>query len=413
MMHTRRSFLASMAALPFAAQLQPIAVRRRPKAMILVWLDGGMSHIDVFDGKPEASVDVRGDMRWQRLPSGACISEHLPKLGTRLDRCALIRSLTHGEGNHDRASHYLLTGYRPSPVLVYPALGAAIAPLLGDDSPLPHYVAVPTAPAYGHSGFLPRGMGPFETGGDANAAGFRVPDLTPRADAAAIDALVDRLDGLDAPRSADERLHDQYSRRARTMAQDPAVRELFDLQREPAERRQRFGRHRLGQACLLAARLCGGGVPTVLVRDDGWDHHRGVLRALTYGFPGKLTQLDDALSALLDHLRDTGKQDDILVAVLSEFGRTPRLNPQAGRDHWPRAQSVLLSGAGIRGGAVVGSTDAKGEEPHSEACSPADLWATLLAARQLPLDQVLHTDTGRPVRLLPPDASPIAAALRS
>lgn len=406
---TRREFLSSMAALPFAARLSP-PVRRRPAAMILVWLDGGMSHLDVFDGKPEAPADVRGDMRWRRLPNGVCLSEHLPGLADRLDRCALIRSLTHGEGNHDRASHYLLTGYRPSPVLQHPSLGA-VAAELADAGALPPYVAVPTAPPYGGSGFLAQSRQPFATGGDPNAAGFRVPDLEPRADAGAQQQLVDELDRLGGPaRSADERAHDDARRRARAMAQDPAVRQLFSLQREPAERRQRYGRHRLGQACLLAARLVAGGVSTVLVRDDGWDHHQGVLAALTFGYPGKLTQLDQALSALLDDLRQL---DDVVVCVASEFGRTPRLNPLGGRDHWPRAQSVLLAGAGIRAGCVFGSTDARGDEPRSEPCSPADLWATLLAARRLPLDSVLHTGSGRPVRLLPPDAAPIAAVLRN
>lgn len=422
MNHTRRHFLSSLAILPWAGPFacrdragQPFPCRRRARALIVVWLDGGLSHLDAFDGKPEAAANVRGDGRWQRIEGeqDVWLSDHLPELGKRLGRTALIRSLTHGEGNHDRGAHLMLTGHRPSPVLVHPALGAALAVAAGSDDPLPAYVAIPTVPAYGGAGFLPATRGPFPTGGDPAKPGFRIADLAARADAAAIDALVDQLDRLDGrPRSPAEGERDRFARAARAMANDPQLRELFALDREAPKWRERFGRHRLGQSCLLAARLCRGGVPTVLVRDDGWDHHRDVRRELTYGFPGKLTQLDEALRGLLDLLREQQLEDDILVAVLSEFGRTPRLNPEGGRDHWPRAMSALLFGGGIRPGAVVGSTDARGEEPSSDACSPEDLCATLLAARGIDLDTQLATGTGRPIRLLAEGAAPIAAVLR-
>ncbi len=411
----RRAFLRGLLAAPAVMALPPWAVplppRRSARALIVVWLDGGLSHLDTFDGKPEAPPDVRGDMPLKRVGE-VVLSQHLPKLAERIQRCALIRSLSHGEGNHDRGSHLLLTGHRPSPVLVQPSLGAVLA--LGQDpaAPLPAYVAIPDAPEYGGHGFLPRALGPFTTGGDPGRADFAVRDLTPGRDRAEVDALVDALDGIDgAPRSADEAVRDALRRKAVLMSRDPQVRAAFDLGAEPPAERQRFGRHRLGQACLLALRLCQQGVGTVLVRDVGWDHHQGILRALTYGFPPKLTQLDDALAGLLDAIGRRGLQEQVTVCLMSEFGRTPRLNPLGGRDHWPRSQCALLFGAGVRPGAVVGATDARGEEPAGDPVTPADLCATLLALRGADREAVLHTADGRPVRVLPEGSRPIPAVL--
>jgi hypothetical protein len=406
----RRRFL-SLASLPLLARLPVPALRRRPAALIQVWLDGGLSHLDAFDGKPEAPGDVRGDGRWIRGqgPAGgeAWLSDHLPKVAARLGRCALLRSLTHGEGNHDRASQFMLTGHRPSPVLVHPAHGAVLSLDAPEDDPLPAYVAIPSPPDAGGRGFLPPAHGPFVVGAGRAA----VP--APHAEDGPRERLVDLLDALDgAPRSPDEAARDHFARKARAMRGDRGVRELFDLDRAAPAFRERFGRHELGQACCLAARLALGGVRTVLVRNQGWDHHRDVRTALTQGFPGKLPQLDDATAALLDVVQERDAQGRILVVVASEFGRNPRLNPDAGRDHWPRAQSVLLAGAGIREGVVHGATDARGEEPANEPCSPADLWATVLAARGADLQAVLTTPDGRPVRVVPEDAAPIAALLR-
>lgn len=408
----RRSFL-SLAGLPLLARLplpSTLPRHRPPKGLVLVWLDGGVSHVDVLDGKPAAPADIRGDGRWIRGASAhgdVWLGDQLVGLAQRLDRCALIRSITHGEGNHDRASQLLLTGQRPSPVLAYPSLGALAALDVAADDPLPPYVAIATVPDGGGNGFLAAHTGPFVVDG------LRSVVPAPQPDAAIRQVLVDRLDELDgAPRSADEELRDRLAQRARAMRADARVRELFDPDRAEPVWRDRFGHHSLGRACLQAARLVRGGVATVLVRDVGWDHHRDVRTALTYGFPSKLRQLDEAISALLDQLREQDLGDEILVVVASEFGRTPRLNPDGGRDHWPRAQSVLLAGAGIQAGVVHGSTDARGEEPAAEACTPGELWATMLAARGMALDTVLTTADGRPVRVVPEHAKPIAAVLR-
>ena len=408
----RRAFLRSLAALPFAARAlaRVPTPLRRPRALILVWLDGGMSHIDTFDCKPDATTAIRGDLGSQRCAQdGVFVSAHLPQLAARLDLCALLRSVSHGEGNHDRGSHLWLTGNRPSPVLVHPALGAVHGQ--DDDAVLPPYVAIPAAVDYAGAGFLPARRGPFAVGGDPGRPDFAVPNLVPAAARERALALRDAIDELDgAPRSAAERERDRFAAMAARLCTDAAARRWFDLGAEPAELRERYGRNRLGQSCLLARRLVEGGVRTVLVTDSTWDHHTQIKTALTYGFPPKLTALDGALAALLDDLRQTGLEESVLVCVASEFGRTPRLNPQGGRDHWPRAQSALLFGAGIRPG-VVGRTDARGEEPVERPIAPADVFATLCAALGVDRDCVLHTADGRPVRLVPDDAEPVREVL--
>lgn len=392
-----------------AAALLP-SRRRTPRRLVLVWLDGGASHLDTFDCKPEAGVHIRGDLGSQRTPlDGVFVGERLSRLAVRLPRCALVRSLTHGEGNHDRGSHLLLTGRRPSPVLVHPSLPAALW-RNPSAAALPAFVAIPDAPEFGGAGFLPASAGPFEVGGDPGRPEFAVRGLGASADAVRRQGLLATVDGLDGPaRSPAERARDGCVQKALAMSRDPAVRAAFDLGQEASEVRERYGRHRLGQSCLLARRLLRAGTRAVLVRDVGWDHHQRIATALTYGFPPKLDALDQALAALLDDLEDG--DGDTVLCVASEFGRTPRLNPGGGRDHWPRAQSVLLYGAGIARGVAHGSTDAQGEEPAADACSPADLFATLVHALQADEDAVLRTPDGRPVRLVQDGAAPIAAVL--
>jgi hypothetical protein len=407
----RRSFLQSLAVLPWLPRWLTGPVAGPQRSLILLWMDGGMSHLDTFDGKPEAPPDIRGELRSVESDlAGVFVSEHLPRLRKTVARCSVIRTLTSGEGNHDRGSHYLLTGHRPSAVLVHPSLGSLrSAEALAEPGPMPAYVAIPLAPEYGWQGFLPLLHGPFELG-----AGDSRPDLMPRAGADRALDLLARVDALDgAPRSEGERARDHFLARAQALSLDPDARAVFDLGRERPETRARYGPHQLGQACLLARRLVHAGVRTVLVRDTGWDHHVGLKNALTYGFPPKLAGLDQALAALADDLDRTGLSDRVVVCLASEFGRTPRLNPSGGRDHWPRAHSAVLFGAGIRRGCVVGRTDARGEEPAERPVSPADLFATLLAALGADLATVLRTPDGRPVRILEDGAAPVREVLEA
>jgi len=431
----RRRFLAnsalataSIAAPTFSLLPERLAAAQAKSAskrsLILVWLDGGLSHLDTFDGKPDASGEIRGELVTKESSvEGVFVSEHLPKLSKRMKDCCLIRSLTSGEGNHDRGSHYMLTGHRPSPVLTYPSFGALLSgPTNASDAKtpsssvavagLPTYVAVPTSPPYGHHGFLPRTHGPFEIESDPSKGNFRVKNLAPRADSERRLELLERLDKLDGtPRSRDELARDDFLERALALSLEPRAREVFDVSKEPPESRKRYGRHRLGQSCLLARRLVESGARTVLVRDQGWDHHQTIKTRMTYGFPPKLPALDESISALIDDLERRGLSERVLVVVASEFGRTPRINPAGGRDHWPRAHSALLFGAGLRRGTVIGKTDVRGEEPIERPVSPADFFATALAALDVDLETVSHTSDGRPVRLVEEGARPIRDAL--
>lgn len=416
---SRRGFLGGALSLPFLPPLAHLAPWLRvpggsTRSLILLWMDGGMSHLDTFDGKPEAQPDIRGDLKTVPCAlEGVFLSEHLPRIARVIDRCALIRSLTSGEGNHDRGSHYMLTGHRPSPVLTYPSLGS----WLGQVDParagsLPDYVAIPDAPPYGKQGFLPKTRLPFEPGGEPHRPDFRVRDLVaPHERRRALDLLaeVDALDGK--PRSAAEQARDRFLEQARRLSDDRAAREVFDLKREKPAVRQRYGRHAFGQSCLLARRLVAAGTRVVLVRYRGWDHHQNIRRAMTYGFPPKLQGIDDGVSALVEDLERSGLGERCAVMLASEFGRTPRLNPRGGRDHWPRAYSVLLYGAGFKRGVVHGATDRRGEEPVEDPVSPADLNATVLTALGVDRETELRTPDGRPIPVVERGAATVAGVL--
>ncbi len=402
----RRPFLHTLGALPWLPQLLAASpeFQRSDRALILLWMDGGMSHLDTFDGKPEAPVSIRGDLESRESAlEGVFVSRELSRVGALMDRLALVRSLTSPEGNHDRGSHHVLTGRRPSPLLVYPSLGSVLGRFTDaeHENPMPPYVAIPDAHPYAKQGFLPTSHAPLEIEGTPGRAGFEVKDLVPPVPMARALSYLQTLDRLDGrPKSVTESARDQFLERARFVSTSPEVRRRFDLSEEPPEMHGLYGRHFLGQSCLLARRLVEGGVRCVFVRDKGWDHHRGIARALTYGFPPKLEALNQAIPALFQDLEERGLLERTTVLLASEFGRTPRINPSGGRDHWSRASSALLFGAGIRRGAVIGKTDARGEEPVEDPVNPGDLFHTLLAALGADLDTVWQTPDGRPVKII-------------
>ncbi len=412
----RRHFLTSMSALPFLPRLLSAApaMKEPGRSLILIWMDGGMSHLDTFDGKPEAAGNIRGDLVAKESSlEGVFLSEHLPRLSGLMKRLSLVRSITSPEGNHDRGSCYMLTGRRPNPVLDYPSFGSVFGQEgIKVDSAVPPYVAIPDAHYYAGQGFLPLAHGPFEIGGAPGRAGFKVRDLDPMPgmnQALRLLQEVDRLNGT--PRSDAERARDQFLNQARYLSLEPEARAMFDVTQEPISIRQRYGNHELGSSCLTARRLVEGGVRTVFVRNKGWDHHRDILNSLTYGFPPKLEAMDQAVSALHEDLDRRGMLEKTLVMVGSEFGRTPRLNASGGRDHWSRASSVLLFGAGIRPGTVIGRTDAKGEAPIEDPVSPADLFCTVMAALGADEDRTLFTPDGRPIPVIEQYMNPIRGLL--
>jgi hypothetical protein len=387
------------------------------RSCILIWLAGGPSHIDTFDPKPEAPSEYRGEFGAidTALP-GVQVSELFPRIAAMLDRMVLVRSMTSPEADHDRAAHHMLTGYRPSPAVVYPGYGSAVAKIRGQGAAgkkattLPPFVAVPQAPAFASSGYLTSEYDPFAVGGDPSAPSFRVRDLTPP-DRVTLDrlrrrrAMMERLDrdAAGVPETALTASRDRFTEQAYELLTSDAAQGAFRIDREPDAVRDRYGRTTLGQSCLLARRLVEAGVSFVTVTDNGgalgWDTHAQNFPTLKdrLGPP-----LDQAVSALIEDLARTGRLDQTLVLVMGEFGRTPRVNLNGGRDHHGRASSLLLAGGGLKVGQVIGRTDDRAEAPADRPVTPSDLAATVYQVLGIDPSQKLLSADGQPIRLVDP-----------
>jgi hypothetical protein len=388
----------------------------RAKRCILLWLDGGPSHLETFDVKPDAPAEVRGP--FAAIPSsipGLALSELLPRTATLVDRIAIIRSMESPLGEHNLGAQYVLTGYPPSPSLAFPSFGAVQAfrapPPPGG---LPPYVAVPRANNAAGAGFLPARTAPFVTGGDPGRANFRLRDLDPFP---GLDSVrLDRRRRFLADCEANLRAVDQADRAATLspeqqaafdLTSSPAARAAFRLEDEPDDLRDRYGRRSFGQSCLLARRLIEQGVSFVTAHYDGWDTHDSLVVRLKEGYAGAregvglVPTFDQAFSALIEDLDRRGLLDETLVLVLGEFGRTPKLNAAGGRDHWPRVFSVALAGAGIRGGTLLGRSDATGESPLERPVTPAELASCIYTLLGFGPDEELRTPDGRPIRVHP------------
>ena len=381
------------------------------KNCILVWLAGGPSHIDTFDPKADAPVGVRGEFKpIDTAVPGLKISEVFPKLAKIMDRVTLIRGVSSPEADHDRAAHHLLTGYRPSPALVYPSYGSVVAKIRESSrKSLPDYVAVPDAPIFSSSGYLTPAYDPFAVMGDPSSPNFRVRDLTPP-DRLTLDRLkrrkemVKSLDGFsrDVSETPLTASRDQFTEQAYALLTSSAAQAAFNMKNEPDELRDRYGRNPFGQSCLLSRRLIESGVSFVTVNDRGqgqlgWDTHQQNFPMIknTLAPP-----LDQGVSTLIADLDERGLLDTTLVIMMGEFGRTPTINPNAGRDHHGRANCALLAGAGIPRGLLLGRTDAKGDSPVDRPISPSDLAATLYLALGIDPEHKFDSPDGRPIRLV-------------
>jgi hypothetical protein len=390
----------------------PAETPGRAQACILIWLSGGPSHIDTFDPKPDAPPDVRGELQAiETAIPGVRLSELFPEMARSLDRFTLVRSLTSPEAEHDRASHHMQTGYRPSPALVYPSVGSVVHRIRGAStgSTLPTYIAVPEAPPFGSSGYLTPAFDPFSVNGDPNAPGFHVRDLTPP-DRLTLERLrrrqgmVGALDRFarDVPESSLTTSRDQFARKAFELLTSADAQAAFRIDDEPGAARERYGRTLVGQACLLARRLVERGVAFVTINDRGagvlgWDTHVGNFPALRERLA---PPIDRAVSTLVADLAERGLLESTLVVMMGEFGRTPKINGNAGRDHHGRASTVVLAGGGLRAGVVLGRTDAKGDSPVERPVTPSDLAATVFTALGIDPSQTLTTPDQQPIRLV-------------
>jgi uncharacterized protein (DUF1501 family) len=387
----------------------------RDASLVFLFLQGGLSTIDTWDLKPDAPAEFRGDFRpiATNVP-GIQISEMMPRTARQMDKFALLRNFRHHNSDHGPADHYMLTGYFPqagfnpglSPNNQRPAHGAIIARKLGPRRSVPAYVCLPRMHPSAGAAYLGSGAAPFVIDADPNAPNFTVPDIVPPP-AIAARRLEDRrhlLAQLDRYQQAAEvqanRLAQEvstYQREAFTLMTSQAARQAFDIHREAPRLRDEYGRNSLGQSCLMARRLVEAGVRCVTIDHSNWDTHDNNFATLRRDL---LPALDGAVSTLFRDLADRGMLETTLVVVTGEFGRTPRINRNAGRDHWGPAFTVALGGGGIRGGRAIGRTDARAERPAGESHGPENLCATMYHLLGIDPREEFYTPEGRPVRVV-------------
>lgn len=411
----------------------------RAKSVILLFLNGGPSHLDMWDLKPEAPEEVRGTFKpIATTVPGIRIGEYMPRMARQAHRYAIIRSLTHATGNHPAAAYWMMVGSPCQRPLIQKATlsredrphpGAALTKVLGARPGVPAFVMAPEAispvgperPGQ-HAGFLGAAFDPYRVNSDPNLADYNPGALQPAGDLAGarldsrrrlLDQLGRQARYLDATAAA--QTLDPYFTRAFDLLSSPAAQRAFDIRAEPARDRDRYGRHVFGQSVLLARRLVEAGVRLVhvnWVRHDngkggqGYDSHRN---HLDWARTELLPPTDAAFTALVEDLADRGLLDDTLVVVMGEFGRTPRFNQAGGRDHWPACFSVVLAGGGIQGGHVHGASDRIGAAVAANPVTPQDLMATVFHCLGVDPHTLIHDQLSRPYVLA--EGNPVRALL--
>jgi Protein of unknown function (DUF1501) len=407
--------LLQMEARARAAGTASPARDRRATSVIMVWLAGGPATIDMWNLRPNAPEGIRGEFR--QIPTtaaGVQICEHLPRMAQVMDKCTLVRSLAHTIPSHGPATVFMTTGNKPTPALQYPALGSLVTRLLPAERGVPPYVTFSELRngSAGQAGYLGTAYNPFIVEGAAGAGGGRgrtAGNLRVRGITLPTGFTLEELENRDrllrgfdrnfqgAERSADlvDGL-DAFHRQALEILRSNRTRTAFDLAQEPESLRQRYGQTPFGQGALAARRLIDAGVRFVTLSIGGWDTHGQNFNNLKTRL---LPQLDQTLSALIQDLSDRGTLDNTIVYCAGEFGRTPRINRNAGRDHWARSMAVVLAGGGFKRGYVHGTTDSQGMAPSLEPCTPDDVASTIFHRLGLDPHQELTTPTGRPVQL--------------
>ncbi len=388
-----------------AAQKKYDFLPAKAKSVIHIYLPGGSAQQETFDPKPFSPLEYRGELK--PIPTkitGAQFSEYLPKTADIADKITVIRSMTHGEAAHERGTHNMFTGYRPSPALTFPSMGSVVSHEYGPRNNLPPYVCIPNVPnEFASNGYLSSSFAPFSLGADPAQGGFQVRDLTlPNGvddsrfgrRRSALEAVNDyfakkeKSDGLKAM--------DTFYERAYSLVSSKAAREAFNIDAEPAALRDEYGRNQAGQRMLMARRLVAAGVRFVALTYGGWDMHSGIARSMK----NQLPTFDQAYATLIKDLDNQGLLNETLVMVSSEFGRTPKINQTAGRDHWPKVFSVVLAGGGIKRGQIYGSSNATASEPEDDPIGPADLATTVYHQLGIVADKELMAPGDRPIEIV-------------
>lgn len=381
------------------------------KSLIVFWTDGGVSQQDTWDMKPDSPPEYRGMYQPIRtsLP-GVILSERLPGQARVMKHLSLVRSVHHENGIHAPSTHWMQTGYF-GPTLARnaaqkPSFGSVVGRSLGSRrSPMPAYVTIPKSEAFGYQGavYLGKAWNPFEVGADPNAADFQVPNLTLPSSltSRSVNSRRQLLRSFDTIRRDIEQSGlleglDTFKGQALEMVTGDDMRRAFDLTQEPDALRDQYGRHRYGQSALLARRLVEAGARCVNINTGNWDHHNDIEQGLEQHLP----PLDQAIAGLITDLVQRNMLNDVIVYCVGEFGRTPRINGHAGRDHWSDCFSVLLTGGGIRQGQIVGASEKWGGGVHERLVRPLDLLATIYHVMGIPLDTHYNDASGRPVSIV-------------
>jgi len=392
---------------------------RRPTSCILVWLDGGPSHYESFDPKPLAPKEIRGQFSpIKTAVPGTYFSEHAKQLAAIADKITIVRSIRHNQGNHGAGNHYMMTGAPPripvgcgAFVSYHPSLGSVASYERGASGGLPAYFSIPERSRSGGPNFLGAKHAPFVVSDDPNSPGFRVRDVAlpegmtgdrfvGRRD---VRSLVDTLPRLQNAAAGDPvTAVDEFYEQSYDLIGSSEAQRAFDINGESDKVRDLYGRSSFGQRALLARRLVEAGVPFITLYDGGWDHHVDVFKGFSTRFP----TVDTALAALITDLEQRGLLETTLVVMLGEFGRTPKINEKAGRDHWSNAMSVLFAGCGTPGGQIVGATDKNGYTAVERICSPENFASTVYRKLGIDPGKIYHTPQGRPIHLVT-DANPI------
>lgn len=377
---------------------------------ILVWTRGGTSHHDTFDPKPNAPTSVRGEFGVidTAIP-GVQFTDIVPNMARELKRFALLRSWNPQNGSHGVADQYVMTGRRFNAALPYPTYGSVVSWHKGFKSALPPFVQLGSSIdrrfGGGQPGILGLENSPFEILADPNSKSFNVRDISfpSGVDTARIDRRRQMLASIDdIQKQADLQPEafsalDENIRAAFEMITAPETKSAFKIEEESDALRDRYGRHKFGQSCLLARRLIESGVRFTTITDGGWDTHQNNFKSLK---TSRIPPVDQGLPALLTDLEERGLLDTTLVLWLTDFGRTPNVNSASGRDHWASAGFAIMAGAGIPGGSVLGATDDEGGRPTRDEYTTEDIAVTVYEKLGIPSDIIAQAPDGRPVRLV-------------
>lgn len=375
------------------------------KSVIQIFLPGGLAHQESWDPKPYAPSEYRGPFGTVNTSiKGIKFSQNLKETAKVADKMTVIRSMAHGEAAHERGTHNMFTGYRPSPALAFPSMGSVVSHELGPRNNLPPYVCVPSVPnEFANSGYLSSAFGPFAIGSEPSRGDFQVRDLNlpggvneerfnrRRSLLEAVDHHFKSLEESDALDSMDAFYDHAYK-----LISSQEAREAFNLKAEPEAVRQRYGMNTPGQRMLLARRLVEAGTRFVSLTAGGWDHHDNIKNGIEQNLP----PVDQAIATLISDLDERGLLDSTLVMVTSEFGRTPKINGTGGRDHWPRVFSIGLAGGGVHRGLVHGSSDSLAGEPEEDKVGIEDLAQTVYNQLGITGDKELMSPGDRPIEIV-------------